>query len=76
MGAQRDPVSLSGSLGKGESLQTLISTHGDSSQSAQRYRALYDAMSPAAEDAVMQENIPLGSRYFVKRYFDSIRPKE
>ena len=76
VGAQRDPVSLSGSLGKGESLQTLISTHGDSSQSAQRYRALYDAMSPAAEDAVMQENIPLGSRYFVKRYFDSIRPKE
>jgi hypothetical protein len=33
-------------------------------------------MAPAAEDAVQQENIPLGSRLLIKRYFEAIRPKE
>lgn len=67
---------LTGVLGEGESLQSLIATQGDTSRATQRYRALYEAMAPAAEDALMQENIPLGSRFFVKRYFESIRPGE
>jgi hypothetical protein len=25
---------------------------------------------------VLQENIPLGSRFLIKRYFESIRPQE
>ena len=69
-------MDLNGVLGEGESLQSLISTHGDASESTQKYRALYDAMLPAAEDALMQENIPPGSRIFVKRYFENIRPRE
>lgn len=67
---------LAGVLGHGESLQSLVTTHGDTAKSAQRYRTLYDAMAPAAEDALEQENIPPGSRFFVKRYFEKIRPKE
>ena len=31
-------------------------------------------MAPAAQDALLQEEIPLGSRFFIKRYFESIRP--
>lgn len=67
---------LNGLMGEGESLRDMISTTGDTSKANRRYRELYNAMAPAAEDAILQENIPLGSRFFVKRYFESIRPKE
>ena len=49
---------------------------GDNSKSNRAYKNLYDAMAPAAQDAVLQENIPLGSRFLIKRYFEAIRPKE
>lgn len=68
--------SLTGRLGDGETLQQFLPSAGDTSKSKRRYKEIYDAMAPAAEDAVVQENIPLGSRFFIKRYFESIRPKE
>ena len=68
--------SLSGRLGEGETLQQFLPGVADASKSQRRYKELYEAMAPAAEDAVVQENIPIGSRFFIKRYFESIRPKE
>jgi hypothetical protein len=68
--------SVSGRLGQGETLQQFLPGVADASKSKRRYKELYEAMAPAAEDAVVQENIPLGSRFFIKRYFESIRPKE
>jgi hypothetical protein len=67
---------LSGRQGEGESLQQSLISAGDTSKSKRGYKQLYDAMAPAAQDAVLQENIPLGSRFFIKRYFESIRPQE
>ena len=67
---------LTGRLGEGESLSQFLPSAGDASKSNRRYKELYDAMAPAAEDAAQQENIPLGSRFFIKRYFESIRPRE
>ena len=67
---------LAGRLGEGESLSQWVPSAGDASKSSRRYKELYDAMAPAAEDAAQQENIPLGSRFFIRRYFESIRPKE
>lgn len=67
---------LAGRLGEGESLSQMLPSAGDASKSNRRYKELYEAMAPAAEDAAQQENIPLGSRFFIKRYFESIRPKE
>ena len=67
---------LPGQLGPGESLSTLLPATGDRSAAQRRYKELYDALAPAAEDAVVQENIPLGSRFLIKRYFQSIRPTE
>ena len=69
-------ATLKGRLGEGESLSQLLPTAGDTSKSARRYKQLYEAMAPSAEEAVVQENIPLGSRFLIKRYFESIRPKE
>jgi hypothetical protein len=67
---------LEGVLGEGESRQSLVSAAGGAGKAGQRYRALYDAMAPDAEQAVAHENIPPGSRFFVRRYFETIRPAE
>lgn len=83
LGTERDAAGkkaraqqLAGRLGEGETLQQFLPSAGDASRSSRRYQELYQAMAPAAEEAVLQENIPLGSRFFIKRYFESIRPKE
>ena len=67
---------LTGVLGEGESLNDLIPAAGDTSKSTQRYRDLYNAIAAASKDSVEQEAIPIGSRFFVKRYFQNIRPEE
>ena len=66
-----------GQLGAGESLSALIpSAAAGDEKAVRRYRELYDAASFAAEDAVTQENIPLGARFLIRRYFQAIRPKQ
>ena len=67
---------LAGRLGEGETLQQFLPSAGDASRAGRRYQELYEAMAPAAQEAVLQENIPLGSRFFIKRYFEAIRPRE
>ncbi|HEV7404399.1 MAG TPA: hypothetical protein VGO11_15775 [Chthoniobacteraceae bacterium] len=70
-------LALSGLQGAGETASQLLpGAISDDSRARRKYKELYEAMAPAAEEAVQQENIPLGSRYFVKRYFEAIRPKE
>jgi hypothetical protein len=75
-GKEAQAKQLAGRLGDGDSVQQFIPSAGDSSKSNRRYKELYNAMAPAAEDAALQEDIPLGSRFFIKRYFESIRPQE
>ena len=67
---------ISGRAGEGDSLQQSLLSAGDHSKSNRHYKDLYEAMAPAAQDAVLQENIPLGSRFLIKRYFEAIRPQE
>lgn len=67
-------LALKGRLGEGESLSLSMPAAPDGSKASRRYKELYEAMAPAAQEAVMQEEIPLGSRFFIKRYFESIRP--
>jgi len=69
-------LSATARLGPGETFSALVPTAVDGSKANVRYKAIYDAMAPAAENAVLQENIPLGSRFFIKRYFEAIRPLE
>lgn len=65
---------LEGLLGDGQSLQQLVGAASDHAKANRPYRELYNAMAPAAQDAVEQEDIPLGSRFFIERYFNNIRP--
>ena len=66
-----------GLLGTGESLSAMVpNAPGADEKSKRRYRELYQAATADAEAAVVQESIPLGARFLIKRYFESIRPKE
>lgn len=68
---------LAGAQGEGgESLQQFIGAASDGSRATQAYREGFERLVPAAQNAVEQENIPLGSRALVRRYFENIRPTE
>ncbi len=67
---------LQGLLGEGESLHTLLPTKPGEEPAKAGYKALYEAAAPAAEDALQKENIPVGARPYVRRYFEAIRPKQ
>jgi hypothetical protein len=75
-GKEGQQQQIAGRMGEGDSLQQSLLSAGDNSKSHRGYKNLYEAMAPAAQDAVLQENIPLGSRFLIKRYFESIRPQE
>jgi hypothetical protein len=65
---------IEGILGNGQSLEELVGANADRSKASRPYKELYQALAPAAQDAVEQEDIPLGSRPFIRRYFENIRP--
>jgi hypothetical protein len=67
---------LEGALGDGSSLQEFMQSAAAGGKSSSAYRELYGVMAPAAQDAVEQENIPLGSRFYIRKYFEAIRPPE
>ena len=68
-------VRVTGAAGAGESMRAMIATMPGEEPAKASFKPLYDAAKPAAEDAMIEENIPIGSRLFVKRYFEAIRPK-
>jgi hypothetical protein len=65
-----------GIVGQGEFSLEVISSVGSSGHANREYRELFDAVAPDNEQAIEQEEIPVGSRDLVKRYFARIRPKE
>ncbi len=68
---------LTGKLAEGESLSTLVpsAAKGDA-KAALRYKQLTEAAAADAADAVTQENIPLGSRFLIRRYFEALRARQ
>jgi thermostable 8-oxoguanine DNA glycosylase len=67
---------IQGIIGQGEYSLDVISSVGSTGHANREYRQLYDAVAPDNEQAIEQEEIPVGSRNLVKRYFERIRPKE
>src|ERR1700730_8079861 len=65
-----------GIIGQGEYSLDVISSVGSTGHANREYRQLFDAVAPDNEQAIEQEEIPVGSRNLVKRYFERIRPKE
>ncbi len=78
-----DPVELSIDINKAEvfgvtSLGVVTDTikgraHGEKSNLS--YERVYKKYENVAEEATQREEIPLTRRSYIKRYFESIRPK-
>ena len=75
---------ITGVQGAGEStVETTIvpiagdpETSTDAQSTEDSYKEIYTKYHKLSEDALSQEQIPLGYRFYVKRYFESIKPKE
>ena len=51
-------------------------TSTDEQSTEDSYKEVYTKYHKLSEDALSQEQIPLGYRFYVKRYFESIKPNE
>ena len=75
---------ITGVQGAGESTveTTVVPVDGnpgtatDGQSSEDSYKDVYTKYHKLSEDALSQEQIPLGYRFYVKRYFESIKPNE
>jgi hypothetical protein len=76
LGAFGQAKKAQGIIGQGEYSLDVISSVGSTGHANREYRQLFDAVAPDNEQAIEQEDIPVGSRNLVKRYFERIRPKE
>ena len=76
LGAVGQAKKAQGIIGQGEYSLDVISSVGSTGHANREYRQLFDAVAPDNEQAIEQEEIPVGSRNLVKRYFVRIRPKE
>ena len=64
-----------GKEGKGPTRSEVILGAAEKGFSSQSYRRVYQDYSQVIEDALKQEDVPLGYKYFVKRYFQLIKPR-
>jgi hypothetical protein len=74
--AQRNAVKIEGQTGEGQSFENVLRGTAEASTSTVEYRELFNNYTPEAEEAIFKENIPLGSKYYIKRYFEAIRPQQ
>jgi len=63
-----------GTQNTGEASVEMIESAGDNSRAAAEYKAVYEALESERSEAIQREEIPIGSRLYLKRYFESIRP--
>jgi hypothetical protein len=73
--SRRRAVMASGTEGKGPTRSEVILGAADKGFAAQAYRRVYRDYTQIVEEVLKQEDVPLGYQYFVKRYFQLIKPR-
>ena len=76
LAAARKTIHAKGQAGAGPSRSQTILGASDKGFSSRDYHKVYDDYSAAVEEVMSQEGVPPGYRYYVKRYFQLIRPRE
>ncbi len=72
---RRKDVRVHGKHGKGPNRSEVILGAAEKGFSSRSYRRVYGAYSPVIEDVLKREDVPLGYKYYVKLYFQLIRPR-
>jgi hypothetical protein len=65
---------LTGVHGQGPSRRETILTSAKKGFAQASYRQVYTDYTKAAEEVMTQEKVPQGYKYYVKRYFQRIKP--
>jgi hypothetical protein len=65
---------ITGVQGEGASAIQTVASSAEGQQSSVSYKDAYVKYQKLSEDALTQEQIPLGYKFYVKRYFESIKP--
>lgn len=65
---------ITGVQGEGASTVQTSKASAEGQQSAVSYKEAYTKYQKLSEDVLTQEQIPLGYKFYVKRYFESIKP--
>lgn len=66
---------ITGIQGEGTSIVQTSKASAEGQQSAMSYKDAYAKYQKLSEDVLTQEQIPLGYKFYVKRYFESIKPE-
>lgn len=67
---------ITGVQGEGASAIQTVTSSPEGQQSSVSYKDAYTKYQKLSEDALTQEQIPLGYKFYVKRYFESIKPTD
>ncbi|MFB3787524.1 MAG: coiled-coil domain-containing protein [bacterium] len=75
-GGKPNPMQVKGQLGAGEVESEIEVTDGQLSASQLERKERQADFSAQAEEVIENEDIPLGHRFHVKKYFQAIRPRD
>ena len=67
--------SVQGIQGKGRSTRETILSAAQKGFASRRYQEVYARYKAAAEEVINAEKVPSGYRYYVKKYFQKIKPQ-
>jgi hypothetical protein len=75
LAARHKAEMLRGRDAKGPTRSEVILGAADKGFSSQHYRRVFTDYTQIIEETLKQEDVPLGYKYFVKRYFQLIKPR-
>lgn len=75
-GQTKDVAAAGQDTGRGEASAEVIMGAADRGFVGRAYRSVYREYEAVAEEAMVQDDIPPGYRFYVQRYFQLIRPRE
>jgi hypothetical protein len=73
--SQHQSVMVAGQDGKGPTRSEVILGAADRGFANRSYRRVYQDYTQIIEEVLKQEDVPLGYKYYVKRYFQLIKPR-
>jgi len=73
---KRDEKHASGRKGAGPSRSQVIKSASEKGFATREYRDVYGEYSSVAEEVMDREDVPDGYRYYVKKYFELIKPRD
>lgn len=76
LAVKTSPTRVKGAEGDGPSRSETISAAAQKGFASRAYKKVYGDYSSLAEESMTKESVPSGYRYFVKRYFQLIKPRE